>query len=590
MITQHLLQSTAFGIIAGLLTLAFRNSRAHIRYSIWFAASIKFLLPFSILVTLGSLVPRNTRPATLNVAVSFITEQIGQAPLLPSIDSPVPATGKSATFNWLPTLLWSVWAFGFTTVMLSWLRRWRTLRAALKTALPLRLPGGIEAITSPEFPEPGVYGIRRPLLLLPEGIAGHLSPPQLEAIVTHELCHIRRRDNLATMFHMAVEALFWFHPLVWWLGARLTEERELACDEAVLAAGNEPQAYAEGILRICELYLQTPLACVAGVTGSNLRKRVETILANRVAQRLTLTRKCMLAAAGLAALAVPVMIGIADAPLLNAEPPKQTMAAAPANIPKFKSVKIIPCQNSRRTYVGFTETPPGTLKSDCLQVADLIRVVYILYDNARFNTRLNQFPGPRLEGAPKWTLSGDRFRIEATAAPEITPEMMRGPMLQTILEDRFKLKTHREAPSIPVYALTVAKGGPKLQASQAGSCIPGTKPPFLEPPPPPGPYYCGTVFAGTRPGMYGTTFVARGIDLNAFAAGLNLGIQVLNMTGITGKFDFNFKYSVPGTPASPLTAPSVFAVIQEQLGLKLDLAKGPGEVVVIDRVEAPARE
>ena len=69
--------------------------------------------------------------------------------------------------------------------------------------------------------EPGVFGIFRPVLWLPAGIADRLDGAELEAVLAHELCHIRRRDNLFSALHMLVEALFWFHPLVWWLGARL---------------------------------------------------------------------------------------------------------------------------------------------------------------------------------------------------------------------------------------------------------------------------------------------------------------------------------------------------------------------------------
>ena len=85
-----------------------------------------------------------------------------------------------------------------------------------------------------ESVEPGVFGIRRPVLVLPRGIVDRLSTEQLDAIVAHELCHMRRRDNLTAALHMAVEVTFWFHPLVWWLQTRLVEERERACDEAVL--------------------------------------------------------------------------------------------------------------------------------------------------------------------------------------------------------------------------------------------------------------------------------------------------------------------------------------------------------------------
>ena len=103
---------------------------------------------------------------------------------------------------------------------------------------------------SAELFEPGVFGVFRPVLLLPEGIIEKLTAAQLQAILAHELCHVRRRDNLATAMRMLVEAMFWFHPLVWWMGARLVEERERACDEEVLRKGSDPRTYAEGILKV----------------------------------------------------------------------------------------------------------------------------------------------------------------------------------------------------------------------------------------------------------------------------------------------------------------------------------------------------
>ena len=70
--------------------------------------------------------------------------------------------------------------------------------------------------------------IRKPVLLLPEGITDRLTPAQLEAVLAHQLCHVRRRDNLTGAIHMVVEAAFWFHPLVWWIGSRLVDEAEQA--------------------------------------------------------------------------------------------------------------------------------------------------------------------------------------------------------------------------------------------------------------------------------------------------------------------------------------------------------------------------
>src|SRR5713101_345537 len=71
-------------------------------------------------------------------------------------------------------------------------------------------------------------------------------------------------------------------PLVWWIGAKLVEERERACDEEVLSLGSEPHVYAGGIVNVCKLYVESPLVCVSGVTGSNLNKRIEAIMTNRV--------------------------------------------------------------------------------------------------------------------------------------------------------------------------------------------------------------------------------------------------------------------------------------------------------------------
>src|ERR1022692_4265002 len=120
----------------------------------------------------------------------------------------------------------------------------------------------------------------------------------------------RRHDNLTAILHMAVEAMFWFHPLVWWLGARLEEERERACDEDVMRMGREPQIYAESILKVCEFYLASPVACAAGVTGGELKKRIEGIMTNRFTRKLSYGKKTLLAAAAILVIAGPIAVGL----------------------------------------------------------------------------------------------------------------------------------------------------------------------------------------------------------------------------------------------------------------------------------------
>jgi TonB family protein len=152
----------------------------------------------------------------------------------------------------------------------------------------------------------------RPVLLLPHGICEQLTRSQLDAVLEHELSHWRRRDNLTAAVHMVVEAVFWFHPLVWWIGARLVEERERACDEAVVRAGHDGRTYAEGILNVCERYVASALKCAAGISGADLKRRVVEIARNRVMSALSIRKKMLLGAFALSTLLVPVIFGAAQ--------------------------------------------------------------------------------------------------------------------------------------------------------------------------------------------------------------------------------------------------------------------------------------
>ena len=317
-IANHLWQSTLFAGIAGLLTLLLRKNRAHARYCLWLAASAKFLVPFSLLMLVGGLVGRHSVVLPAPTRVPVLVEQVNE-PFVAEVPSgavAMPHASKSALV--VPTLV-ALWAVGCGALVFSWWVRWRRMQVALRAASPVPLGIGIPALSSASILEPGVFGVFGPVLLLPDGIGDRLAPAELQAILAHELCHVRRCDNLATLMHMVVEAVFWFHPLVWWLGARLMDERERACDEEVLRMGSEAEAYAEGILKVCELYLQSPLKCVAGVTGANLKKRIEAIMANRPMRNLSLPKKVGLVLAAVLAIAIPVILGITNAPGLRAQ-------------------------------------------------------------------------------------------------------------------------------------------------------------------------------------------------------------------------------------------------------------------------------
>src|SRR5262249_13071715 len=158
-----------------------------------------------------------------------------------------------------------------------------------EAAIGLRRP--LRAVVSEAAIEPGVFGVMRPVLLWPHDLGSHLQGAQIDGVLVHELAHVSRYDNLTGALHLVFETIFWFFPPVWWLERRLICERELACDQAAMAAGSDPRSYAEGILRTCELYVESPLACVSGVTGSDLKTRIAAIVRGHADEALGFTRR-----------------------------------------------------------------------------------------------------------------------------------------------------------------------------------------------------------------------------------------------------------------------------------------------------------
>ena len=349
-IADHLWQSTLFVGVAALLAFLLRRNHAQVRYWLWLTASAKFLIPFSLLTSLGSHMDWSRNSTISQTRFLFVMQEFG-VPFAPA--KQVHPVGVflpelAAAVRFLAAIFLIVWLCGCAVVLFFWWMRWRRMTAAIRGVSPvksgrefealrrLERSAGIERpvhlIASTSKMEPGILGIFRPVLLLPPGISDLMNDAQLEAIIMHELCHVRRHDNLAAALHMLVEALFWFHPLVWWIGGRLIDERERACDEDVVSLGSEPQVYAESILKVCEFYLESPLFCSAAVTGSNLKERIEAIMSNRIASKLDWGKKILLGAIAVVVVAVPVTIGILN-PALGRAQSQPTPAERPA--PKF---------------------------------------------------------------------------------------------------------------------------------------------------------------------------------------------------------------------------------------------------------------
>jgi bla regulator protein blaR1 len=549
---NHLWQSTLVAAVAGLLALALRRNHARVRYAIWLAASMKFLAPFSLLVALGGHFGWSPSAAPAKQQSIFFVEKIDPPVVLPLFYPAVVPASRIEAESFPPAILFSVWLVGCVAVLARWYVSWRRIRAAVQAGSPVEMDAPIRVLSTPAAIEPGVFGIFRPVLLLPEGIATHLAPAQLKAILAHELCHVRRRDNLAATMHMLIEAVFWFHPLVWWIGVRLVAERERACDEEVLRMGSEPSVYAESILRTCQFYLESPLKCMSGVTGSDLKQRIVRIMTHRATHNLTFARKLLLVAAGIAGIAGPVAYGVANAPQSPSPAPE---AAGPA--PSFEVASIKP--NKSGIGVSSWNDHKGRLTGTNITLEGYIRQAY--------EVRSYQISGPA------W-IKSERYDITAKPAGVANADQVRL-MMQDLLAERFKLTLHREKKMLPVYELVVAKAGPKLQIIETD-------------------VHHTSSSANSNPGRV----YAQHMSMAQFAEVLSHQTDrpVIDATALKGTYNFKLVWTpddkqsnspgqTNGSGTNDGDAPSIFTAVEEQLGLKLEARKAPAQMLVIDHIE-----
>jgi uncharacterized protein (TIGR03435 family) len=712
-LANHLWQSTLFAAVAAILTLALRKNSARVRYRLWLAASLKFLVPFSLLMTLGGHLAKLNSPANMHSDLYLLAEEFSQPVTQTSPPVLVPVThassvpGKHAVSNTylLPLLEEAfviVWLCGFVTMLSLWGLRWRSVYSTKRSASPVpegrevdalrrmekiagvRTP--IAALSAEHLLEPGIFGIVRPALLWPAGISRHLTDAHLEAIIAHEVWHVRRRDNLAAAIHMTIQAMFWFHPLIWWLGARLVEERERACDEEVVQLGSSAKVYAEGILKTCEFCVPSPLPCISGVTGADLRNRIVRIMTAGVAHRLTVQQKLLLFVAGTLAVVAPISIGRIHASESHAGPQGQQSATGSqagtladtwqgtlhAGQDLRIVVKISKADNSGYKAVfysidqGGDGIPADSVTLDGTAVKMAVKRIAGTYegklssDGKAINGTWSQGPTPlpltlaRATPETEWTIPppaprlppmaenadpsfevatikpsapnqpgkgfgfrGDRFNTRNTnlndllmfayrlhvkqiidAPPwfgtdlydiEGKPDVpgrpnptQTGIMVQKLLADRCKLTFHHEKRELSVYVITVGGGGPKMEKSTASPTDPSA---FF--------------FRGLG------DLTVRNQAMGDFASWMQtvLDRPVVDQTGITGKYDFQLKWTpddsqfavfrgtgaLPPPPKDdPNPPPALYTAIQEQIGLKMGPAKVPVDVIVIDHVEKPS--
>jgi len=239
----------------------------------------------------------------------------------------------------------------------------------------------------------------------------------------------------------------------------------------------------------------------------------------------------------------------------------QTAASAPQNTsPKsfaYEAVTVKP-DSPNNAFMKFT---PDSFSMSGMPMVMLIRTAYgVLMDD-------------QIVGLPGWA-SSEPMQIQAKMDPETAAALGKLPpmehwkesrrMLQELLADRFGLKTHHASKDLPIYVLTVAKSGSKVKKI--------------------------TNDAGGGNASYGSGNIsAHAVPMENFATNLSftVGRVVVNKTGLEGGYDFTLEFAPEGADASD-PRPSIFTALEEQLGLKLVPAKGPVDVIVIDRIERPS--
>jgi uncharacterized protein (TIGR03435 family) len=629
---------TALALFAAWLA---RGSRAAVRHALLAAAFVvTLLLPIA-----SVLVP----PVHLGVPVAVENRASAALPLVRGVEQTPPvvvaddpgvgaiSVPESSRISVSQVLL-AGWIAGGAIFLLPlviglWqirlLRRsglpWRRGQSLAETlALDAGIHRRVEVLLHEAVPGPMTCGIVHPAIVLPRD-AESWSEEDLSRAFVHELEHVRRGDSMTCCLARAVCAAYWFHPLVWIAWRRLALEAERSCDDAVLRR-SEATAYADqlvGLARRLSAAQRSPLLAMAN--RADLATRVRAVLDGRQrrgragAFSLGLATACALvlcismsslilvatpqATAPTGTVTPPVFDAVQGEPsqekpapprlLAQAQTPMQPAPAAQAKlefeVASIRRVEIPPAANGR-VLAGSITGGIGT--SDPTHIA---------YRGQWLTGLIMEAFGvlPEYISGPAW-LSKERYDIVANIPQGATKEQFNA-MLGNLLRDRFHLRFHIESKVLPVYALRVAKNGPKFKETVRRADDDATVPARAT----------GATdaqgFIIVTPSFHGTValphdgeiFVtAQDVPISSLERGfLNTKAErpIVDETGLTGHYDFKIHFEwmrPPGGNAGVATEPatSVFTAVQEQLGLKLESSTAPFDQLIIDSIDREPTE
>jgi uncharacterized protein (TIGR03435 family) len=568
-------QGSLLALLLSIVKTIAPASAARLRYAV--ASLIMLMMPIAVIVT-----------ATWNSR-----SEPGRAAAVPRLSMQAPATTPQQFVYYAPTasaphagiLGWVVciWMMGVLLLSARVAGGWVGVRKLKRGASPagaeledivrrlkrrLRVSAPVRLYTSATVRVPTAIGWLRPYILLPVTALTGLSEAQIAAILAHELAHIGRNDYLLNFLQTAVETVLFYHPAVWWVGRQMRLEREHCCDDIAVAVCGSAFEYASALAEMEQIRDRIPAPALAA-TGGDLLGRIRRVLGRQDHPSRSL--------GGIAAAALVLSMAGATAIV--------SLSAAPQEAPPAFEVASI-----KRDVSG----EPGwyarwfpNLHIERMTLKDLVILAYGVHDF-------------EVTGGPDW-IDSERYNIDAKAEPHPVPNQqyvaLERRSLQTLLRDRFQLTIHRETKQLPVYELTVAKGGLKMQPS---NCIQRITGDTTIAPGKTAKDYCG----GLGGSMASGRIDGSGASL-AFLASRLAGMlrrTVVDKTGIGGDFPIHLSFTpaapaVPtgeaaGSPTDGATAPDsradIFTALQEQLGLKLESAKGPVEILVIDHVARPS--
>ena len=394
----------------------------------------------------------------------------------------------------------------------------------------IRLSRSVRLLTSALVQVPTVVGWLRPVVLMPIGALAGLAPEHVEALLAHELAHIRRHDYLVNILQSIAEALLFYHPAVWWISNHIRNEREHCCDDIAVNFSGDAVSYARALADL-ETYRPAHFTPVLAATGGSLRERIGRLLGQPAGSwRPTAGPGTVVAAI----LIVSTSYGLFGQPAR----------------PSFEAVSIKP--NNLGGGEVHEHDSPGRLNAR-MTTSHLIQQAFALKDF-------------QLLGGPAWLRNNNYDFVATTGAPIKLSGKVLEPYLQSLLAARFQLKYHRETKELPVYSLVTAKSGPKLKTHTGG----------------------GGENMDENGGKDRESMTATKLSMAGLADFLarQLNLPVIDNTGIDGEFDLKLDWSPDQISAS--SGPSIFTAVQEQLGLRLESTKGPVEILVVDSIEKPS--